>query len=156
MIFGIKTDIIICGDININYLKDSSYKQQLDSLLVSLGLSSIVQFSTRIQNNSYSIIDNIFINTSKFTNYTVYPIINGLSDHDAQNLIIHNIFNQHDNRIEYKREINDATIADFNNKLSYESWEDVFAERDINTAFNIFFNIYLTIFHSSFPVKTPP
>jgi hypothetical protein len=91
MIFGIKTDIIIGGDININYLKDSSYKQQLDSLLVSLGLSSIVQFSTRIQNNSYSIIDNIFINTSKFINYTVYPIINGLSDHDAQNLVIRNI-----------------------------------------------------------------
>jgi hypothetical protein len=102
-------------------------------------LSSIAQFPTRIQNNSYSIIDNIFINTSKFTTYTVYPIINGLSDHDAQNLIIRNIFNQHDNRsYYYKREINDATIAEFNNKLSYESWQDVFAEKEITTAFNIF------------------
>jgi hypothetical protein len=36
----------------------------------------------------------MFINTYKFTNFTVYPIINGLSDHDAQNLILHNIFNQ--------------------------------------------------------------
>jgi hypothetical protein len=46
-----------------------------------------------------------------------------------------------------------ATIANINNKLSYESWEDVFAEKGTNTAFNIFLNIYLTIFHSSFPVK---
>jgi hypothetical protein len=118
-------------------------------------VNSVVSHHTHVKTfNSYSIIDNIFINTSKFTNYTVYPIINGVSDHDAQNLIIRNIFSQHDNRsYYYKREINDATIADFNNKLSYESWEDVFAEKDINTAFNIFLNIYLTIFHSSFPVK---
>jgi hypothetical protein len=72
--------------------------------------------------------------------------------------LIRKIFNQHDYRsYYYKREINDATIADSNNKLSYESWEAVFAEKDINTAFNIFLNIYLTILHSSFPVKkTPP
>jgi hypothetical protein len=44
-------------------------------------------------------------------------------------------------------------IANFNNKLTYESWEDVINEEDINNAFNIFLNIYLTIFHSSFPIK---
>jgi hypothetical protein len=43
--------------------------------------------------------------------------------------------------------------VNFNNKLSYESWEDVINEKDINTAFNIFLNVYLTIFHSSFPIK---
>jgi hypothetical protein len=50
-------------------------------------------------------------------------------------------------------EINDVSIADFNSKLSYESWDDVIAEEDINTTFNIFLNVYLTIFRSSFPLK---
>jgi hypothetical protein len=50
-------------------------------------------------------------------------------------------------------EINAALIANFNNKLTYESWEDVINEKNINIAFNTFLNIYLTIFHSSFPIK---
>jgi hypothetical protein len=63
----------------------------------------------------------------------VYPIINGLSDHDAQNLIIQDIFKQ--KRIKSYSNIciiNDVSIADFNNRLSYESWEDVINVKDVN------------------------
>jgi hypothetical protein len=94
MLYSNTIEIIICGDININYLNDSTYKQSLDLLLALYGLSSIVQFPTRIQNNSRSAVDNIFINMLEFRNFSVYPIKNGLSDHDAQSLIIHNIFVQ--------------------------------------------------------------
>jgi len=39
--------------------------------------------------------------------------------------------------------------------LSYENWEDVFLEKDINILFNNFLNTYLRIFYASFPnVKT--
>jgi exonuclease III len=91
MTFGNTTEIIICGDINISYLNDSTYKHHLDLLLASHALYSIGHFSTRIQNNSYSAIYNIFSNKFKFIKFSVYPIINGLSDHDAQGLIICNI-----------------------------------------------------------------
>ena len=87
-------DIILCGDFNINYHINSTLKQSLDSLITSYGLSSIVTFPTRIQRNSCTIIDNtirIFINTFKFNNFSVYPTINRLSDHDAQCLILHDI-----------------------------------------------------------------
>jgi hypothetical protein len=94
MIFVHTVDIIICGDININYFSDSYHKQHLNSLLAFHGLYSIIQFPTRILKKSYSLIDNIFINSYKFTNFSVYPIINGLSDHDVQNLIIQDTFNQ--------------------------------------------------------------
>jgi hypothetical protein len=50
----------IPGDINSNYFNDSTYKQSLDLILASYGLSSIVQFPARIQENSYSTIDNIY------------------------------------------------------------------------------------------------
>jgi len=36
-------------------------------------------------------IDNIFINKLKNENYSVYSLINGLSDHDAQVLSLSNI-----------------------------------------------------------------
>jgi exonuclease III len=49
MIYSNTIEIIICGDININYLIYSTHKQLLDSLLASYSLSSTVQFLTRIQ-----------------------------------------------------------------------------------------------------------
>jgi hypothetical protein len=87
-------EIIIGGDFNINYFNKSLNKQLLDSLLSLHGLCSIVLFPTRIQNNSCSLIDNIFINKLKFNKFSVYPIINGLSDHDAQGPLLHNIFEE--------------------------------------------------------------
>jgi hypothetical protein len=156
MVYSNTTEIIICGDISINYLDDSTHKQLLDSLLASYGLytRSTVQFPTRIQNNSYSAIDNIFINTFKFRNFSVYPIINGLSDHNAQKIIIRNIFEQNCNTyFYYNRKIDKFSINDFNSKLSYELWEDIFAEKNVDTTFNNFLNMYLRIFYSSFPLK---
>ena len=40
-------NIIICGDVNINYLVDTNYKQKLDSLLASYGL--LVQLHFRLE-----------------------------------------------------------------------------------------------------------
>jgi hypothetical protein len=94
ILYSNTTEIMICGDLNINYLNDSSSKHSLDLILASYGLSSIVNLPSRIQKNSYSAIDNIFINTLNFNTFSVYPIINGLSDHDAQGLIIHNMLPQ--------------------------------------------------------------
>jgi hypothetical protein len=62
-------------------------KRQLDAILLSYKLSAIVHFPTRTQNQSTSVIDNIFIDANTFINYTVFPLHNGLSDHDAQLLI---------------------------------------------------------------------
>jgi len=74
--------IIICGDININYLLESEKKNQLDNLLLSYNLTSIIHIPMRVQNTSATAID-IFIDVSQFESYTVIPILNGLSDHDA-------------------------------------------------------------------------
>jgi hypothetical protein len=50
-----------------------------------------VHFPTSVQNLSNTAIDNIFIDNYKFTKYTVFPIYNGLSDHDYQLLTIKGI-----------------------------------------------------------------
>jgi hypothetical protein len=47
MVYSNTIEIIICGNININYLIDSTHKQLLDSLLTSYGLCSTVQFPTK-------------------------------------------------------------------------------------------------------------
>ena len=153
MIYSNNTEIIICGDFNVNYLTDLTHKQLLDLLLASYDLSSTVQFPIRIQNNSYSAMT---ISLSILSNFmiSVSPIINRLSDHDAQNIIICNLLDRNCNtQISFKRRIDVFSIKDFHIKLSYESWEDIFTEDDVNTIFNNFLNTYLRIFYYSFPLK---
>jgi hypothetical protein len=76
-----KTEFIICGDININYLGTNNKRKQLDFLLRTYNLKSTVYFPMRTVNNSTTLIDNIFIYNR--SHYTIKPCINGLSDHDA-------------------------------------------------------------------------
>ena len=78
--------LIICGDINIDYLTDNDKKRQLDAVLLTYNLPATVYFPTISQGYSNTAIDNIFIDTYKFINFTVSPLHNGLSDHDAQAL----------------------------------------------------------------------
>jgi hypothetical protein len=57
-------------------------------MLLSYNLSAIEHFPTRTQNQSSTVIDNIFIDVNTFINYTVFPLHNRLAHHDAQLLII--------------------------------------------------------------------
>jgi hypothetical protein len=88
------SELIICGDFNVNFLENTTHKQLLNSLLATYGLYSTIHFPTRITNSSASTIDNIFINTVKLNDFTVHPLINGVSDHDAQIIVLHDIIIQ--------------------------------------------------------------
>jgi hypothetical protein len=146
-------EIIICGDININYLNDSLQQHQLDSLLASYGLYSTVQFPTRIYNSSTA-IDNIFINKHKFVNYNIDPYVNGLSDHDGHIVTIYNILHQNVPHYTYiSRKINEYPLLEFQISLRYESWDYIFTNDDVNIIFNNFLSTYLRIFNSSFPIS---
>jgi hypothetical protein len=74
-LFLSKSTFIICGDININYFADSYKKKQLDSILYSFNLCSIVNFPTRIGPFSSSTIDNVFIDNSYLNKYDIAQVI---------------------------------------------------------------------------------
>jgi hypothetical protein len=124
----------------------------LDNLLGSCNLIGTVYFPTRIANNSATLINNIFINNRR--NYTIKSHINGLSDHDAQ-LITLNNFSFPTSKIEstYIRNINKNTIAEFQFLLSWEQWDDIFGNNNVNNMFNNFLNTYLRYYYSSFQKK---
>jgi hypothetical protein len=127
-------------------------KNHLDSILQSFNLSSIINFPTRIGPIFFSGIDKLFISNSYLNKFDIITIINGLSDHDAQILIIQ--FVQKHNKDQYtyfKININQYSIADFLHKLSCETWDSVFEGND-NIVFNSFLNIFLLHYYSSFHV----
>jgi len=86
-LYKISANIILCGDFNVNFLDSTSRAPILESLLHSFCLESIVEFPTRIMPTSQTIIDNIFLD-KKTLKAKVYPLINGISDHDAQLVIL--------------------------------------------------------------------
>jgi hypothetical protein len=144
-------NLISCGDININYNDNNSNKIQFNSLLATYKLQSTVDFPTRISTNSSTTTDNIFIDKSKNIKFTIHPYSNRLSDHNAQVLILHNIITHNLPVCSYtKRLINISTISEFKLHLSYESWENVFSDNDVNIIFNNFLNTYLRIFYHYF------
>jgi hypothetical protein len=121
-LYTIDSHIIICGDININFLIDNEQKRKLENMLLTYNLTGIVNFPTRINGTSFTAIDNIFFDTSCFEEYTVSPLINDLSDHDRQIVRIKAIFQTQSDKQNIARSINKDTISDFLNKLSSESW----------------------------------
>ena len=64
-IYSNTTNLIICGDININYLQSFNYKTQLDNLLASYNLSTAVDFPTRITKITSTAIDNVLLTKQK-------------------------------------------------------------------------------------------
>jgi hypothetical protein len=67
-------------------------------VLLSYNLKATFHFSTSVQNESDRARDYIFIDNYKFTKYTVFPIYNGLSDHDAKLLTITTYRGEHFSR----------------------------------------------------------
>ena len=122
--------LIICVDFNVNYLeKSKEKKKELNDLLNSYNLNSIIQFSTRITKNSSTTIDNVFLDITKFTHFRISPISNGLSDHDAQMLDIYTnekIFKCSKKKIKYIRKFDEFTIQEFQDQLSKESWRNLY------------------------------
>lgn len=114
-------------------------------------LKGIVNFPTRITQISSSLIDNIFI--GKNSNYSIFPYINGLSDHDAQLLILPDITQPtKPPRYVLRRCFDAENVANFCWILSHEQWDEIFTESDVNEMFNKFLNIYLRCFNHSFPI----
>ena len=85
---------ITCGDVNVNYLIDNNRNSQLGTVLHYYNLSCIVKSPTRIDLKSHTAIDNVYIDTSNIGKYVIYLLINGVSDHDAQLLIINRVQKQ--------------------------------------------------------------
>jgi len=103
----------------------------------------IVEFPNRFGLTSQTAIDNVFIDIATMGNYELYHLINGVSDHDAQMLILNKGQKKEKECYTYTtRKINKYNIADFQLHLSYETWETVFDGNDVSEIFNSFFKYF--------------
>jgi hypothetical protein len=125
-------------------------------LLTSYSLYNIIDFPTRTNNVTSTATDNVFINKFKHENYEIYPLTNGLSHHDVQILRLPDTsIPNYGNELYPYREINEHSLNEFQINLSHETWKNVFRnnDKDTNTIFNNFLDIFLKTFNASFPIK---
>ena len=80
---------------------------------------NLTNFPIRCQKNSATAIDNIFTDIDRNNNYSICPIINGLTDHDTQLITLNTIsLKPPIKQIMEIRKFDENSINDFLTKLS--------------------------------------
>lgn len=150
--------IIICGDININFLSTAyniheKDRNKLINLVRSYNLDAIIDTPTRQSKNTQTAIDQIFLDKTKHT-YTITTNDTGLSDHNAQILTLQiNSTSIKVNPIKETRKFNAKNLNKLITMLTNESWSGIYEISDINLKFNTFFNTIKHHFNISHPLQ---
>lgn len=138
--------IIICGDININYMLKSNDTMALDDLTKSFHLHSVFNEPTRIFNNSITAVDYFFTN---FNNYVKEIMHTGLSDHSGQKIIFDVMCTQKSNILNF-RSFSTQNILKFKTDLDNETWHSVFIEQNVDKKYENFSKILDHYYNLSF------
>lgn len=144
------TNIVIAGDFNIDVLKQNSYTNAFEYLLMSYNLKLAIKKPTRLA--SMTCIDNIAHNFSKSCKTDVIEL--ALSDHTAQ--LIHCPV-QTTFAINYwyvnKRDYSTENTAKFKNYIKSLTFSEIYDTDDPNIAYNAFIDLFKLIYDLCFPIK---
>lgn len=150
--FNPQTKIVLAGDYNIDFLKQSRQGSSLSNLFGCYDLVQTINNVTR--QTSGTCLDNIFTNIDA-DEYRAEAYAACLSDHDALVFVYSNVdknaFQEAPLGIRHFSEIR---INRFHCSLSAEMWETVFSVGDANEKYNNFLDTFLFHFNEAFPWKT--
>lgn len=149
-IYNVKCKYIICGDININFLVNSPYKQNLINICAAYNIVHHITVATRISQYSSTCIDNIFSNCV-VNNAHVHNSY--LSDHTYQicNFKL-DVKREQSIKYTFKRNFNDNNIQIFINKISSEHWEGLHTSDSFQKKFDAFYETFCYHFNCTFPI----
>jgi hypothetical protein len=101
------------------------------------------------------LIDSTFFDNMKYNSISVFPLENGLSDHDAQILVVENMKPSLQKPAHKSKTwiVVGKTIAKFQMLLKEETWDTVYNSKNVNRMFNNLHCIVLRHFKNSFPVS---
>lgn len=144
-----KKKVLICGDFNIDILKNTKISMQFQNLLHSFNMKLGVREPTRLESNTC--IDNIIHNVRG----SVCEVVElAVSDHTAQIIkcpvkktctITH--------WFSYKRDFCQENVKKFEEALQSLSFGSVYSCKDPNNAFKEFHNLFKLFYDLYFPLK---
>ena len=116
--------LVLCGDLNVNFMQHSSKLVDLQNLLLMNSLINIVKSPKRITNQSVSLIDVIIVNSMGNKMFTMNQDL-GYSDHLAQLLDIKSKNSRKSPVTTHERHFTDMNIEEFQYLLHTENWDEV-------------------------------
>lgn len=146
-------DVVVCGDFNINLLNDDCSKAEFLDLLTSFNYEQTIFKPTRITETTKSLIDNIFINTTKFRNNK--NLISALTDHMGQHITVETLtpIEKNVKEIIEKRFFTKSKLQDFFYSLQECTWDNVMLQMNPNRAYEHFFDTLKSRINQIFPLK---
>ena len=150
--------VLICGDFNIDILNvdgDASTSNFIN-LLSSHFLLPLITRPTRISNNSYSLIDNIF--SQNLNNFTSGILLSDISDHYPVFSVFKDVLNncqpKNHSRIVKYRMLNDLSISALFEAVRGCDFTDVTNCSEIDEGFELFELKLMSLYDACCPVKT--
>lgn len=142
--------VILCGDFNIDILKNNRITLDFQCFLTSYNLKLEINQPTRVSSNTC--LDNFAHNCKHNCQSEVLDF--GLSDHTAQILKVKVIKSC---QIKYwktlRRDISADNLMKFKSYLQSLSFSDVYATEDPNKSYDNFLEIFLLLYDLCFPYK---
>ena len=137
------------------HVHTTTYAQNFILSLQSLSLTPTIDKPTRVY-NSYSLIDNIFINSLEY-NICSGNIVSDLTDHFSQFCILSSFTNR-DLFVQAKskqliRDFSNYSGEKFLNKLSQVDLMGTISKTDVNKSFSTFYNKLNKLLNKRAPLK---
>lgn len=154
---NLNKNIVLCGDLNIDYSVDNSEKQQLLNILTIYNLENKLKEYTHISSKNASAID--YVISHKNIQVVINNIDLGLSDHCAQLFkVLINTNNYTKQKITGKKARNYSSdnYSNFKCRLADEKWLEINDMNDVNINYNKFLKTFLLYFEESFPYIVKP
>jgi Reverse transcriptase (RNA-dependent DNA polymerase) len=150
---NLNVNALIFSDCNINLLKINVSPLTAEYLDTCHTNGFIVTNfkATRIQNNSFSLIDHVLSNNIN-ADIITGSIICDISDHFPVFYSCKDVTVPRDDTTFMSRNTSYAKMVKFRDDLQQLRWQNVLSKRDVNAALNNFLDIFLTLFELHFPL----
>lgn len=142
-------DIIIMGDLNIDYATKKSAKE-LIALEREFGLKQQINTPTRVTQQTKTVIDHIYTNSSKVRGSGVLMI--NISDHYPVFVVLKKLPIIYE-RVSFKcRQLKDLNVEELAKQLNGADWEKFYKATDVDVMWNEMYNIYLSVLNRLCPL----
>lgn len=145
-----KTDVVLGTDQNFDYLKYKSQKNitELMNIFLNTGFLPTITKPTRITHSTATLIDNIYIKTSKQINIASGIILNDISDHLPIFMFSENCQSTKNEPLIFEhRQLNNITYKQISNALENIDWSSLSSSNAEDSYTKIIDNINSTIEH---------
>ena len=147
----------ICGDVNINLLKENSNTsvQAYKNSLHSLGCSQLIRYATRISPSSSTLLDHIYTNNT-CSEVGTHILLSDISDHLPVTVMVKDLKPTKVNLRFKKRSLKNFVPEEFLSELSmnFDSYNDEINEhKPVNLLFEQFIGIFKSVLNKHAPLK---